>query len=117
MDVPAALRYLRFVWSATTNRDRAAMLVTLWFGALTLVSLMYSSGTDALVKLCWLGAFGVICWGQVGAVHTRAAQAALTEVLLKRIREVSPDVPQVFQFADMEHTFVSGRGWEKVNRE
>jgi hypothetical protein len=115
MSAAAAWRYLRFAWGAATDRDRASLLVCLLLWGMTMVSLMYSSGVDAVNKLCWLAAFSVIIWGQLGSIVDRAIQDALTTEFLRSARDGMS--PVTVEFAGMEHVHLEGHGWKKIVRE
>jgi hypothetical protein len=115
VNAEAAGRYLRFVWVTATDRDKASLLVCLLFSGFTLVSLAYSSGVDVITKLCWLFAFSVIAWSQVGAIVQRGIQEAITQEFIRGCWGESASA--IVEFAGMEHVFLSGRGWAKVVRE
>lgn len=109
--------FLGYVWKSATDRDRSALLVCLLFAGMTVVSLMFSTGLDAINRLCWLAAFVVAIWSQVSSIMDRALQSALTHAFLVQTRGGgSPTSRVTFEHAGMKHVW-SGDGWQKVVRD
>lgn len=109
--------FLGYVWKSATDRDRSALLVCLLFAGLTTVSLMFSTGLDAINRLCWLIAFVVVIWNQVSSILDRDLQSALTHAFLVQARGGgSPSSPVTFEHAGVKHVW-SGEAWERVVRD
>lgn len=109
--------FLGYVWKSATDRDRSALLVCLLFAGLTTVSLMFSTGLDAINRLCWLAAFAVVIWNQVSSILDRERQSALTRAFLVQARGGgSPSSLVTFEHAGLKYVW-SGDTWERAVRD
>lgn len=100
------------MWSQATEREKTGLLMVVWFGAITVLSMTYRSGLELLTKGAWLLGFVVLAWALYGSIMHRIVQDSLTSAYIEKVREELTGEPlTTFVYADEEHVYTPETGW------